>query len=668
MTYRIDKSFRPSSLKNPLIDEIENEESPIGPHFSDMLPEEERYEYVSLLGTGALKEVHKCYDHKLKRHIALARTKKELNQAEKEVWQDADQKLIHEAWITSRLCHPNIIKIHGISQEEGRPFFTMDLKENYSLTKFRQQTTSMVVLLQSFLNVCSALHYAHEQGVIHLDLKPENIQCGPYGEILVCDWGLAKCDLAYPHNLTAVAHLVGVRRDTLYGEVKGSLGYLAPEQIEKGGEKDHRSDIYALGCLLYFLLTGTQPYTGSKNEVLAATLNDATPLATVSHPRAGISTSLARIAQKAMAHQPEHRYQSVADLQSDLELYLSDRPTSLDKSRLLPRVSLFLKRHQREAFLVALFLIASLLAGCFIWNHIHHQERNLLQAKLKEEQLAYEVKIRTLETSLLRRKDEAFLLPLNPLNGLSRLWNRDLPQRISGLQKRHENKPEDENVARTLAVSHLMTMNFKKALELIGYLGEPYQLEVLNLIGGFEHYSFTDEYRPSLQEILAFLDSEKNGAKVDWNHSTSILIACMLNYDYTTRPVGTDYTDIILEYWRLINTNVPNFTIEHNEENSHLEISATNAFWEIPVISARSLLQYTQFNTVSIKSNMIYCDNISHVQTRCLDLSQCRKIVFRDTPAYIPGLEVLVTNQPSSEEDIIRQHFLSDREYIIQGF
>ena len=215
----------------------------------------QRYSDESLLGKGALKAVYKCYDHKLKREVALARTKPEANP-------QYDKKLVYEAWLTSELSHPNIIKIHDIdTDEEGRPFFTMDLKENYTLTDLVKEGVPLSRRLQIFTSICDSIAYAHSKQIIHLDLKPDNIQCGSYGEVLVCDWGLAKHVDHSNEQFEALEHLLDVQDQTLYGTIKGTLGYLSPEQVRPDTPIDHHADLYALGCLLYYLLTDCLLYT-----------------------------------------------------------------------------------------------------------------------------------------------------------------------------------------------------------------------------------------------------------------------------------------------------------------------------------------------------------------------------------------------------------------------
>ena len=142
------------------------------------------YELGELVGSGGLKEVFVCQDMRTQRDVAYATVKQGLGAF-------YDAVLVHEARLTARLSHPNIIKIYDLGlDEQGRPYFTMDLKSNVNLLEYSRDASTFRKL-EVFGVVCQAISYAHSQRIIHLDLKPDNIQCDRFGEVLVCDWGLA---------------------------------------------------------------------------------------------------------------------------------------------------------------------------------------------------------------------------------------------------------------------------------------------------------------------------------------------------------------------------------------------------------------------------------------------------------------------------------------------
>ena len=201
-----------------------------------------------LIGKGAVKEVFRAFDRRIMRDVAIARP---LDSLPPEFY----ELFVYEAKLNASLSHPNIIKIYSLDLDEDlRPFFTMDLKSNKTLKDFIDTEPSFSSRINVFLKICDAISYAHSKSIIHLDLKPENVQCDEHGEVLVCDWGLSKLiDDTECHNFDLHASLFENQSTTLYGEIKGTPGYMAPEQIIPGALKDQRTDLYALGCLLYFI-------------------------------------------------------------------------------------------------------------------------------------------------------------------------------------------------------------------------------------------------------------------------------------------------------------------------------------------------------------------------------------------------------------------------------
>ena len=194
---------------------------------------------------------------------------------------------MQEAWLVSSLKHPNIIKVHDAGVDaDGRPFFTMDLKGNTTLKDLVRSSLGRRDMLVIFQKICDAVAYAHSEKIIHRDLKPENIQCDAFGEVLVCDWGLGKSIDPSDTNLPGVTGQWDAdKNQTSHGDMKGSLGYMSPEQILHDEDIDERSDIFALGCLLHFILTGSAPFSGDKEQILAATTDSHRQSLRKTHPK-----------------------------------------------------------------------------------------------------------------------------------------------------------------------------------------------------------------------------------------------------------------------------------------------------------------------------------------------------------------------------------------------
>jgi len=239
------------------------------PSYAELSETSTRYANETLIGKGGIKQVYRIFDNRTRRWVAIARLRDDRGPEHFDLF-------VNEAWMTSSLKHPNIINVHDVGiDSDGRPFFTMDLKGNRTLADLiKADDQERRALLEVFLKICDAMAYAHSREIIHLDLKPANIQSDAFGEVLVCDWGLSKIvsDKEEASPLNSSSELLD--NMTLVGEVKGSPGFMAPEQVEKSGRKDHRTDIFSLGCILHTILTGESPFTGSHRSILDATLHD----------------------------------------------------------------------------------------------------------------------------------------------------------------------------------------------------------------------------------------------------------------------------------------------------------------------------------------------------------------------------------------------------------
>ena len=186
--------------------------------------------------------------------------------------------------------------------------------------------------------------YAHDRGVIHLDLKPENIQCDNFGEVLVCDWGLGvnlksptdteALELERPTPVAEEAELMMKRAQS-----KGTPGFMAPEQFRADSNIDARADVYALGCLLSYIITGNAPFRGSREELEEA-MQSAAPLRTW-HPELNIPEGLDAIVNKAMMPDADARYENGAALQADLNRYLAGFATLAEQPGPLRKALLF---------------------------------------------------------------------------------------------------------------------------------------------------------------------------------------------------------------------------------------------------------------------------------------------------------------------------------------
>jgi serine/threonine protein kinase len=321
----------------------------------------ERYRELEPIAEGGEKKITRVYDSILGRSIAMARPVRADSRQDEE-------DFLREARLAAGLEHPNIVAIHNIGiDESGIPFFTMELLPGDSLKDIvdrlrandpdYRKRYNQDALLNIFLKVCDAMAYAHDRRVIHLDLKPENIRVGRYGEVFVCDWGLAKV-LPSGQNTTLDTLDGDLLNDiNLSGMLNGTPGYMAPEQGLKGSGYNEGMDIYALGVMLYMLLTHHLPVDGSSaNEVLKNTQAGKTIPIHRRNINGRVPKSLAAVAMRAIAFTPEQRYRSVENLREDISRYMAGHSTEAEKAGPLTQAGYLVRRHSTTTLLLILFM------------------------------------------------------------------------------------------------------------------------------------------------------------------------------------------------------------------------------------------------------------------------------------------------------------------------
>ena len=339
---------------------LENQEADsLPPVYEELLETTQRYDEGMFIDKGGMKSIYKVYDRVTKRHVAMA-------QLSNAYTQELYDPFIREARLTALLTHPNIIPIYDIGiNDQGTPFFTMELKEGDSLQKILDscskgdrayvQRYPLEILLGIFIKVCDAMAYAHSNKVIHLDLKPENIQVGRFGEVLICDWGLGKV-LGTPtiNNFDQLLFNPDfLNNATLHGTIKGTPGFMAPEQISKDGEKNPQTDIYVLGCMLFSILTYQAPFTGKTDDILKKTL-----VGDFCFPQDNfLPEGLKAIVTKAMQTDADKRYLLVEHMRDDVQKYLLGFAPSAEKAGFGRQLKLFYQRNKTQSLSVIFFTI-----------------------------------------------------------------------------------------------------------------------------------------------------------------------------------------------------------------------------------------------------------------------------------------------------------------------
>jgi serine/threonine protein kinase len=300
-----------------------------------------RYNLLRYVACGGMGSVWLAEDTVLQRRVAL----KVLDLAAPA--DDLDLRLLREARILAVLEHPGIVPVHDAGTlADGRAFCCMKYVEGQTLAE-HIATLNLPDRLRLLERIAEPLDFAHARGFIHRDLKPDNVMIGAFGEVLVMDWGLAKVrvtslEAGETEIATAVQPTQNSLRVTAQGSVLGTRGYMSPEQARGDIEVDRRTDIFSLGAILTFMLTGS----------VAGEL----PAASGSVPR-----PLRAISEKAMAADPNARYQSAREMTTDIKHYLNGEPVSAYPEGLLERSGRVFARHRTAVVLVAVYLIMRVL-------------------------------------------------------------------------------------------------------------------------------------------------------------------------------------------------------------------------------------------------------------------------------------------------------------------
>ena len=274
-----------------------------------------RYSHFTTIATGGKSLIKSCRDQHLRRTVCYKTLRPEFVDNAVE-----NQRLLREARISAMLQHPNTIPTYEIGRDNrGHYYFTMKLVHGYTLREVLnyRERYDLSQLTDVLVHVGSALAYAHSRGVLHRDIKPDNILIGPFGEVLLLDWGLAKVWHKDSRQKDDEANIEEVDADpgmTGEGKLQGTVMYMSPEQIDRDPAISFQSDIYSLGAVLYETLTGTTPFQGEIVQTLLQHIRSDTPASPQSVSKVPVPEPLANLAMQCLQKDPERRPSNAAEI------------------------------------------------------------------------------------------------------------------------------------------------------------------------------------------------------------------------------------------------------------------------------------------------------------------------------------------------------------------
>ena len=361
-----------------------------------------RYVYLSPdgergaeLGRGGIGRVLVAMDDHVGREVAIKELLVEPGNDASAPDPEMASRFLAEARITGQLEHPNIVPVYELGRRvDGRLYYTMRVVRGETMSAVLERAQSLparLALLSHFAGLCNAIAYAHSRGVVHRDIKPDNVMIGEFGETIVLDWGIAKVKGQPEMPGARVPRGIGFVGETLHGDLVGTPLFMSPEQASGEVDQiDEASDVWSLGVVLFVLLTGRPPFLGKTTEEVVKRVIEARAVA-VQKLEPLAPPELCAVVDRALSREKSQRYPSVRELNADISAFMSGARVGAYEYSLFELLRRFYRKNRAAAIVgavavLSLFVVATELSRRILWQ----RDRALLaeQMALEKERVA----------------------------------------------------------------------------------------------------------------------------------------------------------------------------------------------------------------------------------------------------------------------------------------
>ncbi|MDD7985145.1 protein kinase [Lentisphaera marina] len=513
-----------------------------------------------------------------------------------------------------------------------------------------------------------AIEHAHSKGIIHLDLKPENIQLYSFSEIVVCDWGMGqKISASEISSLIEISDFSEATEST----IGGTPGFMAPEQIRQDETPAEGADIYGLGALLYYLVCGERCHEGKSAEALIKSTLENTPRELRERfPNLKTSKTLDRIIQRCLQLKVCDRYQSVKAIIDDLRSFIKLRPTSLEKENKLFCAWLFYKRQNLLCNLALVILLTVSLSINWFSQRIQAetQQRQLQEVRalkaenkalLAEDEIQRKIKeiFKIRDQSREQKKAKADELNELVVSIKSRTVYVKTMEAVSIMEDLSSLAltldPDSHMAKHQIAEVHFIQLNTAKTKKMLKHY-TPDSDELLQVFQDCPSLKFTRHKRPSKQQVIDFLKA------MNYNEVGHILAQRVVLYDYEIRSRSRKfkgYEGVIQAYFEAGGKAIQSFAYDYNKAARHLTLEGNNEDKNNPP-PRLFLTRFLDLDTLVLKGDFCNLMGLTNAKITTLDLSQhmpIPTIKMNHCLTNHPTLKTIILKDGSYPESVIKR-------------